>query len=140
MAATSKVFSLLLGLSECLDACSFVRVVLLDDCSAFLNGTESVLMELDSELVHISFCDLLLWETNLYLDWDFLTERITLWSSEAEENLIDLVSSNHMVKDSQWNFELLGVLSLDFLLDWDAEDLNWKNVFGLLLIKSDVAA
>ena len=135
-----RYFSLLLGLSECLNACSFVSVVLLDDCSAFLNGSKSVLMELDSELVHISFGNLCLGETNLDLDWNFLPERISLWSSEAKEHFIDLISTNHVVGNSQRNLEFLRVLSLDLLLDWDVENLDWEDGLVLLLIKSDVAA
>ena len=97
-------------------------------------------MELDGELVHISFGESWGGQVDLDLDWDPLSKAVALWSSEGQEDLIDLVSTNHVVKNGQWDLELLLVLSLDFLLNWDVENLNWENVLSLVIIQGEVAA
>jgi len=138
-------FTVCFHLSECFKASGFIAVVLLDDCGALLDVSKSLLMELDGELVHIGlswhwFCELSGLNSNPDLDWNLLSKWSSLWTSEGKEDFIDLVSANHVVEDSQWNLNLLLVFSLDLILNWNVEDLNWDDIFGLLVTEGNVAA
>ena len=56
---------------------------------------------------HISFCDGSLSDHNPDLERDLLAESFAFHSSEGERSLIDLVTCSDVVKDNEWDLELL---------------------------------
>ena len=75
------------------------------------------------------------------LNRDDLTEGLTLWSSECQVDGVDLVSiCLNMRKDGQRDTDFHGVLALDFLLNWDTDDLNGDLSEGLLISKGESAS
>ena len=78
--------------------------------------------------------------SNLNLDWNSLSKWISLLVSEGKVDLIDFSSGNHVVRDSQWNLDLLLVLSLHLSCDGDVEDLNWEISLSLLIADGDVTS
>jgi len=98
-------------------------------------------VQLDCKLVDFELVNLGNWQGDFELDWDDLTEGLSLWSSESEVNGVNLVIiCLNMRLDSQWDADFHRALALDFLLDWDTDDLDGDLSEGLLISKGEGAS
>lgn len=76
-----------------------------------------LLIDGHSSLIEVNLFYLLL---DLDLDWDLVSEWVTLSSMEVKVAFIDLISKFGVILDLDWNDELEFGILLDF-------PVNWKN-------------
>jgi len=124
-----------------LDGGGLIAAVFFGCFGALLEASKVHLVQLDSKLVDLELVNLVVREGDFQLNWDDFAEGLSLWSSEGQVDGVDLVVVRlNMGEDSQGDGHLHGGLALDFLFNWDVDDLDGVLVEGLLLSEGEGAS
>jgi len=124
-----------------LDCSGFIAVV--GDCSlgALLESTELEFLKLDCKFVDLNFVFGRPWEADFELSGDFISEWVTTWTSDRKIDIPDLgFISDHVWKDGEGDGDLDGLLALDFVSDWNVDNINRKSSEILLVVESERAS
>lgn len=94
-------------------------------------------MQLISNPVHFDlsvFVKGTLWRHNLDLQSDLLTELVSVRTSEAKDELVDLVGWERSLEDCDWDTDLEVFLALNFEVDGDVDEVDRHvlEVYGLV--------
>ena len=58
------------------------------------------------------------------LEWDLLSELVSVWTAEAENKLVDFVRGASSWKNCDRNSHLEVFLTFDFKVDWHVDELD----------------
>jgi hypothetical protein len=130
---------------------SYVGALFTQESLKLFNGSKSTLMQLASKSGHSAgllrllghgelFGGISLRHVDSHVDWDSLTELVSLGTSEGEEKFVNFIASDGVVEHSQGDLDLGLTLALQLLIDWELEDLDWDLGLSLLVVKSEHAA
>ena len=98
-------------------------------------------MQLDCKLVNLEFVNLGVREDDFQLNRNDFAEGLSLGTSEGQVDGVDfLVVGLNMWEDSQGDGHLQGGLALDFLFNWDVDDLDGVLSEGLLVSEGESAS
>ena len=84
-------------------------------------------MQLGSNSVHFDFSvfvKLACCSYDLDLEWDLLSELVSVWTAEAENKLVDFVLGASSWKNCDRNSHLEVFLTFDFKVDWHVDELD----------------
>lgn len=104
-----------------LDGCGLIGVCLLECGDAFIKATMTGFVQLQSHLEEFSLIDKFL---DFKLEDDLLTELAATWASKSKLDLVNLLVIDVLAHNFEGNGELEIALTLDILINSDANRLN----------------